>query len=782
MKRRYPTAFLLDRKSPKRHGQIKSLPLKENVTVTTDKWGIPRIKASNESDLYMVQGYIHASERLWQMESIRRFASGRLSEIAGEKLLELDHFARLAHFPDICRSAVKELSDGTKVQIEAYLTGINVFISTHSDKLPLELRSIGLEPSPWTIQDVTANLVINSWYLQTNYLEEVLAIRTRNKITRAQWDAIFPGMSAFDEGKLPEDSYFEDLRELNIGGFIPAAFSFYKEFQLICGASNNWITSDGPGGKPLLANDPHLGIQVPQIWFACGLQCPETDILGMGMPGFPGIVIGRTPTLAWGFTNVMTDIVDLFVLSINPETKTCVVNGRETPLISREETYRLPDGRKEVRTIYESPHGPLLTEITTGTNGAVALKWYGTLQKGSLKDRSGEGIISFSGMKNLSDLKKASSYLTTIGQNIVAGDTEGNILWQATGSIPLRRGYSGRLPANGSADHDWTGFVPFEDMPSVENPSSGYIATANQRTVSKDSKVMPTWSWAQPWRIRRIRSRIESMGMPTPKKFMFLQNDTVSTRPKHVMKTLLDCDLNDKRAIELAGILREWNGDCRINSVACLIFNQLPIQISEILLKDYLGTDLELYYTLLPFFTSLLESITGNVEVLKLFPDKNTGIYTLDSLMEKTLIRIWEVLSEQFGSNPRRWYWGRFHKLIYSHPGSKDRLTAWLLNRGPWPSGGDWTTVNVSGFSLSVDPGEVTTIPSMRFIASLSDKNANLLCLPLGQSGRPGNRFYDNFITKFRKGMYIPFPMEPRGYSGRAGGILHFFSGSEPLI
>ncbi|MCK5736677.1 MAG: penicillin acylase family protein, partial [Spirochaetaceae bacterium] len=321
-------------------------------------------------------------------------------------------------------------------------------------------------------------------------------------------------------------------------------------------------------------------------------------------------------------------------------------------------------------------------------------------------------------------------------------------------------------------DHNWQSFVPYEQMPCSENPEEGYIATANQRIVPPESSIMPTWSWAQPWRIRRIRDRLESMENPSAEKFMNLQNDTVSTRSRHVLKSLLNCNLNDQRARMLAEILKDWDGECGKHGAACLIFNQLPVQISEILLRNFLGADLELYYSLLPFFTSLLESIIRDVKVLELFPDKTTGVYTLGTLMEKALIEIWDNLTLQFGKNPRRWRWGNFHTLLYRHPGAEGQLKSWFLNRGPWPVDGDWTTVNVSGFSLTVNPGEVTTIPSMRFIASLADKDENFICLPMGQSGRPGNRYYDNFISKFRTGGYVPFPMHPRGRSGRSGGII----------
>lgn len=772
MKLRIPTAILMDRRAPKRRGRIEGLPLSGDVTITTDKWGIPRIEAENESDLYLAQGYVHASERLWQMESIRRFASGRLSEIAGERLLELDHFARLADFPEVCRRAVDALSNESRVQIEAYLTGINNFIESRKGRYPLEFTSSGIEPAPWTISDVTANLVVNSWWLQTNYLEELLAIRTRKKLSRAQWDAIIPGMSAFDGSSLPKDEYFENLRDKNIGKFISAAYSFYKEFKIICGASNNWASSRGPGGKPLVANDPHLGAQLPQIWFACGLQCPGTDILGVGMPGFPGIIIGRTPTVAWGFTNVMTDIVDLYVVSIDPGKMTCLVNGKTHPITSREETYHLPAGGKELRRIYRTPHGPVLTEISDKTDAVVSLKWYGTLSDNAISDRTAEGLLSFPDISTTEDIRKYGSYLSTVGQNIVAGDSDGQILWQATGSIPLRQGYSGRLPADGSSDHDWVGFVPFEEMPHSKNPEEAYIATANNRTVAADSKVMPTWSWAQPWRIRRIREQLEAMGQPTIEKFAALQNDNISVRPEHVLKNLLNCRLTDHRALELAGILRGWDGDCGVNSTACLIFNLIPTRISEILLRKLIGEDLELYYNILPFFTSLLESISRDPGVLDLFPDEYGEILSLDDLMNRALKGVWDILALRFGKKPNKWKWGAYHTLHYRHPGSKGALTSWLLNRGPWPADGDWTTVNVCGFSLTVDPGESTTIPSVRFIASLADKDKNLICLPLGQSGRPGSRFYDNFAPKYRKGGYVPFPMRPSGRAGRAGGIL----------
>jgi len=262
------------------------------------------------------------------------------------------------------------------------------------------------------------------------------------------------------------------------------------------------------------------------------------------------------------------------------------------------------------------------------------------------------------------------------------------------------------------------------------------------------------------------------MGTATPEKFARLQNDNVSTRPVDVLKTILNCELKDERAVRLAEILKSWDGNCAKSSSACLIFNRIPTQVSEILLRRLLGDDLDLYYTILPFFTSLLESIVRNPDVINLFPDKKGEKIELSNLMNMTLVRIWEELTPRFGKNPRRWRWGKYHTLHYRHPGAKGGIVSWLLNRGPWPADGDWTTVNVCGFSLMTDPGESTTIPSMRFIASLADKDQNLLCLPLGQSGRPGNRFYDDFAAKYRKGQYVPFPMSLQGRDGRAGGIL----------
>lgn len=771
MKRRIPTAFILDSKSPATRGSIAGPQLNSDVRVHTDRWGIPRIQAADEHDLFSAQGWVHASQRLWQMEALRHLTAGRLAEIAGRGMLELDHFARIAGFPSICRRAAEGLSETSKVKIDSYLNGVNSFIEAHRGKLPLEFRSAGVEPEPWTRVDAMANLVVNSWYLQTNYLEEVLAVRARRKLSRAQWDAILPGMNAFDGEPIPEDRYFEKLRDCEIGAFHPATYAFYKEFPVICGASNNWAVADGPGGRPLIANDPHLGVQLPQIWFACGLSCPGTDLLGVGMPGFPGIVIGRTPEVSWAFTNVMTDIVDLYVLPIDPVKMTCTINGKKHALSVREEEFSLAGGQKEIRKIITSPHGPLMTEVNSRTDAAVALKWYGTLADEVVEDKTAEGILEFASVRNLKDLRTCAEKLSTVGQNIVAGDIHGNIMWQATGSVPRRQGYSGRLPADGSTNHDWKGFVPFDSMPRSENPDNRRLITANHRTVEADSPVMPTRAWAQPWRFWRIRDVLDSMNSYTTANFAVLQNDTVSLRPGHVLPVLLDMEFSDSRARELAEILADWDGDCHSESRACLIFNLLPGQICEILLRHIMGEELDLYYTLLPFFTGIMESIAADPRVIELFPAEDGSTPGLPGLVEEALLRIHRELTRTMGSNTRKWEWGRWHTLHFRHAGSKPGITSWMLNRGPWPAGGDWTTVNVCGFSLITDPGEATTIPSMRFISSLADKDENIICLPLGQCGRPGNRHYDDFAPLYRRGDYVPFPMDP-GKTGKGGRML----------
>ncbi len=697
------------------------------------------------------------------METTRRFASGRLSEIAGEETLELDHFARIAKFPEFCTRAETGMSAENRIKVQAYLNGVNCYIDSCAGKLPLEFRILKIRPEKWSLGDAMANLAINSWYLQTNYLEEILAIVTRTKLNRKQWDRLIPGMSAFHNEELPEDDYFEQLRSLNIGEFLPAAFSFYKEFKVLVGASNNWAVSNGPGAKPLVANDPHLGIQLPQIWFACGLSCPSMEILGVGMAGFPGIIIGRTPSVAWGFTNVMTDIVDLFVVPVDVLQKTCTINGVKHPLKSREETYGLPNGKHSTRTIYSTPHGPLLTNLSPDCNAAVALKWYGTLPESVLNDTTANGILSLPYVRNIQELRTSASQLTTIGQNIVAGDSSGNISLQASGSVPLRTGYSGRLPANGGISHQWSGFKDFKDMLYSENPKQGLLATANNRTISADEPNPPSRSWAQTWRIDRIISCLESMEVYDFKTFAALQTDRTSVRPGRLLPTLLAHDFTDTRAVHLARILKEWDGNCHKNSTECLVFNLLPQHMAERLLRVRLGKHLDLYLSLMPLYPSFVESFVSDPGGITLFADTPNPIQSLGELVESALVGIWEELSSTMGKKPARWRWGHRHKLYYRHSGAKNRVAAWLLNRGPWPEGGDWSTVNVSGFSYLADPNEVTAIPSMRFIASLAAADDNWLCLPLGQSGRPGSRHYDKFSGLFRRGEYIRFPMSPSG-------------------
>ncbi|TFG62714.1 MAG: hypothetical protein E4H36_07370, partial [Spirochaetales bacterium] len=320
--------FLVRRGRPVDLKSAAGMPLEKPVEVYADRLGIPHIFAQSEKDLFTAQGFIHAADRLWQMESIRRLAAGTLAEIAGEELADLDHFCRIAGFSRMRDSMIAALNGEERSLFAAYAEGINAYIKFAGKNLPLEFRILKCKPAPWQAEDLAGAMPLNAWFLQTNYTEEILALLTRNNMTEELWNelyAVYPGETP------PPENFFKQYGKAVIGPLIPAALSFYPALKGVgtgreavvipggstTGGSNNWAVVRGINGKPVLANDPHLDNSLPQIWHFCHLSCPGLNVCGGSLPGVPGVIIGRNEQVAWGLTNLMTDCCDLFIVDLD---------------------------------------------------------------------------------------------------------------------------------------------------------------------------------------------------------------------------------------------------------------------------------------------------------------------------------------------------------------------------------------------------------------------------------------------------------------------------------
>jgi penicillin amidase len=775
--------FIVKAGPPDSNRTIPDLPIKKSVTVKEDSFGIPHIYAENESDLMTAQGFIHARDRLWQMETVRRLVNGTLSEIAGEETFELDCFTRMAGFKTIQERQHSALDASDRELHRAYAEGINAYIEFARPRFPIEFKGAGFEPAPWTFEDTGGSIILNSWFLQTNYLEEVLAVAVRDRVDENQWNELFgvyPG-----EAHKPEN-FFKKFAHRNIGRFLPSALAFFSSLGMLSGGSNNWVVADGPAGLPLLANDPHLESTVPQIWHFCHLHCPTVNVCGASLPSTPGVIIGRNDQVAWGLTNVMTDCCDLFIVDIDPENpQRYKLDDTYTDMET--ETLQIPIKGKESRevTFYRTVHGPVITALDPGVDAGAALTWYGTYRPSAAASGSGrettlQAIFAMNRARTVDECMAAGKLLQSVGQNIVIADAQGNIGWYACGSIPKRKGYTGRLPADGSSGECcWDGFVDTAENPASVNPEEGRIVTANHKTVEDTYPYTITHSWIPPYRYEQITSLLRESGNHTIESFSRIQNDLYSKRAEKALPIILGFTYYDPGAQEASKLLEKWDCTMSYDTVGGLVFQVFLLQFAEELLSDLLGEYLPPYFMLMIIFYSVLDRFFGGSSYPSTSADIPAGSppgeassllgqRTLREVCEKALTGTIRYIENALGKNRKKWTWGALHRYLYKHVGGTNFVTGWLLNRGPYPAPGSNDTINVANVNLSrtgeaLKQFEVTAIPSMRFISSMADIDSSVIMGPMGQSGKPGFTHYADMIGPWMEGRTIPLPLSREG-------------------
>jgi len=797
--------FLLSARAPRYRGEVGGLPIDRDVEILRDRFGIPHIFAASERDLMIAQGFVHAQDRLWQMETFRRLAAGRVSELAGEASVTLDHFALLAGFDRMQRRALKALLPEERRNVEAYVLGINAHLASSAFRLPVEFATLKATPRPWTIDDVGGVLPVISWFLQANYQDEIAALLARERLDAELFNELYPSLPG---EKLPHEEFFERYRGVTVGGLLPAAVAIYPELASLAGldrvsdaamlgaaatgpngahertlrpptgsaggGSNNWVVRRGEGELPLVANDPHLGVMVPQVWHLAHLSCPTMNIAGFSMVGVPSVVIGRNEQVAWGFTNVQTDIVDLFMYKLDPKHSGNYLSaGQSLPLERREVTIPVAGGEARRVVITSTVEGPLITDLPP--EGAVAaLKWYGTLPE-DFEDTTIHGILALSRARTVDELMEAGRLIRTAGQNIVAGDSAGDIAWHSTGLAPVRSGYSGRTPADGSSGtQEWKGFLAYEEMPASKNPREGWIATANNKVQDKNARASITYSWNGPYRRDRIASLLEPLAHPTAEDFRAIQMDIYCLQAERLLPRLLSFAFHDERAVEAQALLRNWDRLATAKSTGALVFSCFLTELGRLLTRPLLGEASAVYMSVQPFFYTIIDSLLSGGPVGRALAAAGFGGSEGEAsakACEQALCRAVDFIESSLGRSRRGWKWGRLHTHLFAHQGARTPMASWLLNRGPYPAPGAGTTVNVSLYNSEDrrtprDAYRVVTIPSMRFIASLASPDRTLVYAPMGQSGRPGNRHYDDMIPGFLRGDMIPFPLSRGGAEG----------------
>ncbi len=761
--------ILLRKGWPRTHGLAAGLPIDDQVEVARDKWGVPHITARTMHDLFFAQGYVHAQDRLWQMETLRRVSEGRLSEIAGTQTVGVDWFCRMIGMPEMKRRSAAGLSLEERAYCQSYTDGVNACVRAMGRRLPLELASMKVSPAPWSVEDCLSVLPYIA-FTQTfwTWAEELLAVSQAGRITEEEWNDMFP---SYPGAELAHDEWFDRAAGLKFGAVLPGALAFHAGLGPHAapeiaravlsaaapgGGSNNWVVANGEDGHPILANDPHLGVSLPSVWYFCHLRIPGVlNVAGASLAGSPGVAIGRTERVGWAVTNFMLDSVDILTYRVDPDDPTSYfTKGGSLRMRQEQVAVGLPGGRSVKLPLYLTEKGPVITSLDKGVNAAAVMRWYGTIPAESVQDRSIRGVLGFMKAQNAAQLLEAAGNWKYVSMNFVAADLDGHIGWHVSGAAPVRIGYSGRLPADASAGADWSGFVPFEAMPHMQDPEDGYIVTANYRPEKYPNDSALSHIWCAPYRDQRIRCAIRGMRGPGVKDFRALQMDVHSGQADRILPSLNRLVFEDVRAREAALILAGWDREVRKESAAAAVFEVFLTELARRLLGEKLGNDLDLYFNALSYGVEndILEK-----------PHSPLWNGKMENEVEAVLANTIDVCERRMGKDRKSWSWGRIHRHVFHHPGATTKLKAWLLNPSSEPAQGDSNTVNVSWPLRANDSYDATTVPSMRMIASLGDPDGLLFIGPLGQSGQPGHRHYQDLTGMWLEGNHVQIPLSEEG-------------------
>jgi len=760
--------FVVHSALPQLDGRLQINGLSAPVTVTRDSHGVPTIEAGNLEDLFFAQGYITAQDRLWQMDLMRRFGSGELSEILGSDLIKVDREQRILGLRTAAKKSLESAGERDRTFFDAYARGVNAYIGTHANRLPIEFRILHYAPKPWLAEDsvVIANQMVKDlnyhYFYDALNREKILAKLgpelTADLYVNRSWHDRPPTVMRGDltepqtnAGDSDDDDDSDDDAPDNFvtQGAIPVA----SPEGLPVNGSNDWVVSGAHTvtGKPLLSNDMHLGHQMPNLWYEAHLRAGAVDVAGVTLPGMPYVIVGHNQRIAWGFTNVGPTVTDLYIENFNSE------GAYQTPA-----GWVQPDHRVEVIHVKGKPdttvnvtitrHGPVITELVPGETRPLALRW-------TLYDGLHIPFFDLDTAQNWEQFRHALSLLDAPGQNVVYADVDGNIGYQTTGRVPIRAAGDGSLPVNGADNgHEWTSYIPFEKLPSIYNPPSGIIATANARITPDNYPNAISMEWEAPWRTERIYHVLESGRQFSPADMLALETDIHSEAELFAAERLVyavdHAAKPSARAKQAADLMRGWDGRMLAASAAPTIVQTSIRELRRLLLEPKLGSasthsaqeDGTLSWKSYSWEmrSVWLENILLH-RAKRWLPEKYPNY---DELLAAAVDAA--VNSPEAPKDLASWHWGVFNAVEIQHPilGKIPLVNHWSGPGLQEQSGSGYTVKAVSRHHG----------PSERFTANMADLDQSTLNTVTGQGGNFLSPYYMDQWKAWYEGITFTLP------------------------
>ena len=759
---------------PQLGGNLPVKGLAAPVKVTRDAHGVPAIEAATLEDLFFAQGYVTAQDRLWQMDVMRRFAGGELSEILGEDTLTIDREQRILGLRAAAKKSLAMATPRDRSYFDAYARGVNAFIEARGTSLPIEFRILKYRPKPWQAEDsiVIANQMVkdlNFYTFEDSLTREKILAKLGPELTadlyvNRSWHDRPPTVMREDindqqnQGDSDDDDDDDDSGPDNAVTQRNRALEVWAQHapEAVNG-SNDWVVSGAHTvtGKPLLSNDMHLGHQMPNLWYEAHLKSANLDVAGVTLPGMPYVIVGHNQRVAWGFTNVGPTVTDAFIETLNAQ------GAYQTP-----QGWQSPEHRQEVIHVKGKPdvmvdvkitrHGPIISELIPGETRQVALRW-------TLYDGLHMPFFDVDTAQNWEEFRKAFSQLDAPGQNVVYADVDGNIGYQTTGHIPIRASGDGSLPISGADDaHEWTSYIPFDKLPNVYNPPSGVIATANGRITPDGYPYSISVEWEAPWRTARIYHVLESGRKFAPSDMLALENDVQSENDLFAAERFVyavdHAAKPSVRAKQAADLMRNWDGRMLASAAAPTLAVRSAEQLTRLLLDPRLGSapeDPQQKKAGLNWKTYAWEMRTVWLQNVMLhqpkrwLPEKYPNYEELLTAAVEAAVNGADA-PEDLSS----WHWGGINAVEIEHP---------ILSKIPllqrWAAPG---VKEQSGSGYTVKAVTRHHGPSERFTANLADLDQSTLNTVTGQGGNFLSPFYMDQWNAWYEGSTFPLPFTPQ--------------------